>query len=259
MCAGWRVKSLHTMPIEEWMTNTPPSRILILPIRYQTDRSVRYTTLLISALVCLIFTTVPRAGEFALSQELLSGIEQQYGDHARQRVLAWNELIISNRSLDEIDKLKKVNDFFNELDFINDIDHWGKEDYWATPLQMLTSNGGDCEDFSIAKYFTLHEMGIPEDRMRLTYVKALELNQAHMVLAYYSSPDAEPLIMDNLVADILPSSQRDDLLPVYSFNGKGLWLAKSHGTDQQVGHSSRLSRWNEVIAKISDEQIPLSY
>jgi predicted transglutaminase-like cysteine proteinase len=227
--------------------------------RRQTDRVMRFTTLLIPALVCLFYTSMPWAGEFALSQELLTGIQQQYGDYARQRVLLWNELINSNRNLDEVDKLKKVNDFFNELEFINDIDHWGKEDYWATPLQMLTSNGGDCEDFSIAKYFTLREMGVPEDRMRLTYVKALELNQAHMVLAYYPAPDAEPLIMDNLVADILPSSQRNDLLPVYSFNGSGLWLAKSRGTDQQVGRSSRLSRWKDVIAKISDEQIPLSY
>lgn len=220
---------------------------------------MRYAPLLISVLGCLLCTSMPRAGEFALSQELLAGIEQQYGDYARQRVIFWNELINTNRHLDETDKLKKVNDFFNKLEFINDIDQWGTEDYWATPLQMLTSNGGDCEDFSIAKYFTLREMGVPADRMRLTYVKALELNQAHMVLTYYSAPDAEPLVLDNLVADILPSSRRDDLLPVYSFNGNGLWLAKSRGNDQRIGHSSRLSRWKEVIAKISDEQITLSY
>ncbi|MGD8618578.1 MAG: transglutaminase-like cysteine peptidase [Gammaproteobacteria bacterium] len=228
-------------------------------IRCRPDRAIRYATLLITAMVCLAWSSMPQAGEFALSKEMLSGIEQQYGEYARQRVLLWNELIIDNRHLEEIDKLKKVNDFFNEIDFINDIDHWGKEDYWATPLQMLISNGGDCEDFSIAKYFTLREMGVPADRMRLTYVKALELNQAHMVLTYYSSPDAEPLILDNLVTDILPSSERDDLLPVYSFNGNGLWLAKSRGTEQRIGHASRLSRWKEVIAKIGDEQIPLSY
>jgi len=215
--------------------------------------------LLVTVMACLLFTTMPRAGEFVLSKQLLTDIEQQYGGYARQRVLYWNELIIANRHLDEADKLQKVNDFFNELEFVNDIDHWGKEDYWATPLQMLTSNGGDCEDFSIAKYFTLREMGIPAERMRLTYVKALELDQAHMVLTYYATPDAEPLVLDNLVTDIRPSSERKDLLPVYSFNGTGLWLAKSRGTDQRIGHSSRLSRWNEVIAKISGEQLTLAY
>ena len=226
--------------------------------RLNTGCVKRCCMLLAAVYACLLFASMPRAGEFALSKELLSKIEQQYGDYARQRVILWNELIVSNRHLAELDKLEKVNEFFNEFTFANDIDHWGKEDYWATPLQMLTSNGGDCEDFSIAKYFTLREMGVPADRMRLTYVKALELDQAHMVLTYYSSPDAEPLILDNLVADILPSSRRDDLQPVYSFNGNGLWLAKARGTEQRIGNSSRLSRWKEVIAKISDEQIALS-
>jgi len=197
------------------------------------------------------------AGEFTLSEQLLSDIEKQYGNYARQQVTSWNELITGKLHVKELEKLHAVNDFFNKLAFVNDIDHWGQEDYWATPLQMLTSNGGDCEDFSIAKYFTLREMGVPAERMRLTYVKALELNQAHMVLTYYPSPDAEPLILDNLVKEILPSSERDDLLPVYSFNGDGLWIAKSRGREQRIGHSDRLSRWNEVIAKISSEQIPL--
>lgn len=216
-------------------------------------------TLLIAALGCLAFTPVPRAGEFALTKAALSGIQQQYGDYARQRVLVWNKLITDNRHLADVDKLAKVNEFFNALEFVNDIDHWGEEDYWATPLQMLTSNGGDCEDFSIAKYFTLRQMGVPAERMRLTYVKALDLDQAHMVLTYYSSDDADPLVLDNLVTEILPSSLRVDLLPVYSFNGDGLWIAKARGTEQRIGNSSRLSRWKDVIVKISDEQLQLAY
>ncbi|WP_197479414.1 transglutaminase-like cysteine peptidase, partial [Oleiphilus sp. HI0132] len=81
---------------------------------------------------------------------------------------------------------------------------------WATPLEFLATNAGDCEDFSIAKYFTLREMGIPDDMIKITYVKALELNQAHMVLAYYPTPDAEPLILDNLINEIKPAGQRTD-------------------------------------------------
>ncbi len=157
-----------------------------------------------------------------------------------------------------LDKLELVNDFFNSLEFVNDIDHWGKEDYWATPLQMLASNGGDCEDFSIGKYFTLREMGIPAERLRLTYVKALKLNQAHMVLTYSPTADADPLVLDNLVDVILNASDRNDLLPVYSFNGNGLWLAKARGADKHVGRSERLSRWRGVIARIDKEQVALS-
>jgi predicted transglutaminase-like cysteine proteinase len=202
----------------------------------------------------LLGTGAGLAGEYTLDTRAIETIHEQHGEFARRRVVFWQDLIRSAPGLDENQKLHRVNAFFNELEFINDSEHWGKDDYWATPLQTLTSNGGDCEDFSIAKYFTLIEMGVPAERLRLTYVKALELDQAHMVLTYYETPEAEPVVLDNLVGEIRPSSQRTDLLPVYSFNGEGLWLAKTRtGNDKHVGHSSRLGPWRDVIARISDE------
>lgn len=199
------------------------------------------------------------AAEFALSAESMAKIKHDYGDPAVERVLQWQRMIQTAGTLDDQEKLRLTNDFFNRLSFVSDIEHWGKEDYWATPVQLLASAGGDCEDFSIAKYFTLRQMGIPADRMRLTYVKALELNQAHMVLTYYSKPGVDPLVLDNLINDIRTSSSRTDLLPVYSFNGNGLWLVKARGMDQHVGNPDRLSRWQEVIARISDEHLALPY
>jgi len=195
--------------------------------------------------------------EFTLAAESLAKIRETYGEHALQRISYWQDMIRGSDGLDDMQKLHRTNDFFNKVTFISDIDHWGKEDYWATPVQMLASNGGDCEDFSIAKYFTLRQMGVPAERMRLTYVKALELDQAHMVLTYYSTSDADPLVLDNLDMEIRTSSSRTDLLPVYSFNGNGLWLVKARGMDQHVGDPERLSRWKEVIARISDEQLAL--
>jgi len=215
-------------------------------------------SLLSALLINLTTASLVFAGEFTISTQVLTKTENQYGDYARQRLVSWINLINQNQDSGDQVKLQLVNDFFNSLEFVNDIDHWGKEDYWATPLQMLASNGGDCEDFSIAKYFTLREMGIPAERLRLTYVKALRLNQAHMVLTYFPTADAEPLVLDNLVGEISSSSDRDDLLPVYSFNGKGLWLAKARGTDKRVGQSKRLSRWQEVIARIDKEQVALA-
>ena len=218
----------------------------------------RLPAVLAAVLVSMLCMAIPYAGEFTLPKQVLAKVEQEYGNYARRRVAYWYELITDNQHIDEQEKLRIVNNFFNQLAFVSDIDHWGKEDYWATPMQMLASNGGDCEDFTIAKYFTLREMGVAAKRMRLTYVQALELNQAHMVLTYFAEPESDPLVLDNLAAEIRPASERTDLLPVYSFNGSGLWLAKSRGNDQRIGHSDRLSRWKEVIARISDEQIPLS-
>ena len=141
-----------------------------------------------------------------------------------------------------------VNDFFNSnVLFINDLALWQKEDYWATPLEFLSIGAGDCEDYSIAKYFTLKQLGVDEEKLRITYVKAINLGQAHMVLTYFKTKRSIPLVLDNLITEIKPANQRTDLVPVYSFNGAGLWLSKSRGTgNQRVGDSSSLSLWEDL-------------
>ncbi|WP_020408185.1 transglutaminase-like cysteine peptidase [Hahella ganghwensis] len=187
---------------------------------------------------------------FEISLQVLSSVEKEFGSPARDRLERWQRLLNTPKDLAEDKKLMLVNSFFNQTDFISDIEHWGREDYWATPMEFLITNGGDCEDYSIAKYFALRELGVSDEKLRITYVKALRLNQAHMVLAYYAAPDAEPLILDNLIKDIRPGSQRDDLYPIYSFNGDGLWLSKQRGLGKKVGESSKLSQWNELNERL---------
>jgi predicted transglutaminase-like cysteine proteinase len=133
---------------------------------------------------------------------------------------------------------------------------WGQEDYWATPVEALYKGAGDCEDYAIAKYVTLRQLGIPSDKLRITYVKALRLNQAHMVLTWYASPDAEPLVLDNLIPQIRPASQRQDLLPVYAFNAEGLWLP-GPGGGKRSGSSKQLSRWQDLLTKMRGEGLIL--
>lgn len=171
-------------------------------------------------------------------------------DTAQQRLAAWRQLVHDNQESATDQKLERVNRFFNQLEFVDDRIHWGQEDYWATPEETLTSNGGDCEDFTIAKYFTLKELAVPEQTMRLIYVKSLTLRQPHMVLGYYASPEVEPLVLDNLVDSIVPSAQRPDLVPVYSFNGEGLWLSKQRGQGQRVGGSDQLGRWRQLLKRM---------
>ncbi|MHB8788778.1 MAG: transglutaminase-like cysteine peptidase [Desulfobulbaceae bacterium] len=187
---------------------------------------------------------------FVIDEAILDKAEQRYGSRARIRLQEWEALIRDNAGISETEKLTAVNRFFNKYDFVSDAIHWDMEDYWATPVEFIASDGGDCEDFSLAKYFTLKAMGVQESKLNLTYVKALSLNQAHMVLTYYEKPGAEPLVLDNLVGDIKPASKRTDLLPVYSFNGSGLWIAKQRGRGQLVGKSDRLSRWQELLDRM---------
>jgi predicted transglutaminase-like cysteine proteinase len=192
---------------------------------------------------------------FRLDPELLNKAEKKYGKSARLRLVAWEDLIISDNSQTDLEKLERVNQFFNQMEFIDDIDHWGDKDYWATPIEFLGTQGGDCEDFTIAKYFTLKAMGIKEEKLNLTYVKALTYNVHHMVLTYFSTPGSEPLVLDNIVTDIKPSSQRRDLLPIYSFNGTGLWLAKQRGRGKLAGSSSRLQRWQDLVQRMSQDNL----
>ncbi|MCP5162028.1 MAG: transglutaminase-like cysteine peptidase [Hahellaceae bacterium] len=185
-----------------------------------------------------------------LGTELLRYIEDNYGQEARVRIEKWQTLANSYQKETDARKLELVNLFFNQVNFVSDQTHWHQDDYWATPIELLATNGGDCEDYSIAKYFTLKHLGVSVDKLRITYVKALKLNQAHMVLAYYPAPDSEPLILDNLINDILPASLRTDLAPVYSFNGEGLWLAKIRGDSKRIGNAEKLTRWADLNSRL---------
>lgn len=155
---------------------------------------------------------------------------------------------------DELQRLKDINDFFNRrLAFRDDAVTWGLPDYWASPLESLDKRAGDCEDYAIAKYFSLAATGVPTAKLRMVYVRARLSGQslAHMVLAYYAQPGAEPLILDNLRPEVLPASQRGDLTPVFSFNTEGLW----QGTGQVTAGDplARLSLWRELVAKVRAE------
>ncbi len=180
-------------------------------------------------------------------------IQTKYGAAAKQRFIAWQNLINNVSGLSDLDKLKRVNDFFNQnTAFIADKALWQKDDYWATPSEFLARGAGDCEDYSIAKYFSLVEMGVDENKLRITYVTAVALNQAHMVLTYYAAADQTPLILDNLMPTILPATQRSDLVPVYSFNGRSLWLARNQAPGQPDSDADRLSIWLDLKQRLTE-------
>lgn len=170
---------------------------------------------------------------------------------------ALQSVLTAAAALDEPGKLRAVNEFFNRrILFKEDTEVWRQVDYWASPLELLDKGAGDCEDYAIAKYFGLLQLGVPMSRLRLVYVRATMGGpggpvQAHMVLAYHATINAEPLILDNLITDVLPASRRSDLAPVFSFNGEGLW--QGVGTQSAGDPVARLSRWRELLAKARAE------
>lgn len=206
---------------------------------------------------CMLLGHVAFAQFSGFTAEFLDFVRDEYGGRAQRTMEKWEELVESSRNIPEMGKLEAVNRFFNRhIWFTDDIRHWGREDYWATPMETMATLAGDCEDFTIAKYFTLREVGVADERLRLTYVSSTLVNKSHMVLAYFPTPNAEPLVLDNLMNRIKPASRRRDLTPVYSFNGQSLWRAKEFSKGRQVGSANRVTLWAGVIRKMRDEKFP---
>jgi predicted transglutaminase-like cysteine proteinase len=190
------------------------------------------------------------SGIFDFDQALLDRVKEKYGQAAVVRLQNLAKLVTMQATGTEMDKVEHVNDFFNKVTYYRDIVHWKKKDYWATPFEKLSTNGGDCEDYAIAKYFTLREIGVDDQKLRIMYVKAIALGEAHMVLAYFPAADDLPLVLDNINVEILPANKRKDLIPIYSFNAESLWLAKSRGTGKKVGSSGKLKLWTDLQERV---------
>jgi predicted transglutaminase-like cysteine proteinase len=213
-------------------------------------RALRWS--LAAVLLACLFALGIAAPDF---DRMLMLAQQQYGANAAQTVAAWRKLIEESANLAENDKLNKVNTFFNRrVLYKTDMEVYKVEDYWATPLEFMGHGAGDCEDFVIAKYMTLRALGVPNERLRLVYVRYQTGNTApiaHMVLGYYAQPTEEPVILDNMVTSIRPASMRTDLTPVYSFNSDGLWVGGA--TTSSADPTTRLSRWRDVLERMRQD------
>ncbi len=210
---------------------------------------LRATSLrLLAALVLVAFSV------HAVDPDRILKSAQKYGPTAVANAAALQQLMAAAAGRDDATRLKAVNDFYNQrLAYMEDIDNWGQLDYWASPLESLGKGAGDCEDYAIGKYFTLTSMGMPHAKLRMVYVRASIAGApngfvAHMVLAYYPTPEAEPLVLDNLQPVIRPAGERPDLSPVFSFNAEGLW--QGVGSIRANGDPmTRLSKWRDVVAR----------
>lgn len=194
------------------------------------------------------------------SSGLLRYVATRWGNDAPERLMDWRneqsrhiakQRAPSPSASDTLRDLEYFNWYWNKVRYYTDARHWGVNEYWATPVESLASEGADCEDYAIGKYFSLKALGIPVQNLRITYVRAQRWNEAHMVLAYYPTVDADPYILDNLNRSVLRASERTDLVPVYSFNDEDLWLP---GVSAAGGKSSQIRLWRELRDKMEKER-----
>lgn len=197
------------------------------------------------------------AGVAATNLDRLQQLAQsRYGADVARLVGEWRTMLPTAQEPNELDKLERVNRFFNRrIRWVDDKELWQQEDYWASLLETLAQGAGDCEDFAIAKYVSLLLAGVPENKLRLTYVRMQRPGrtepEAHMILAYYADPAGEPLILDNFDADIKHASRRPDLTPVYAFNASRLWFRGPNPSSADP--TARISRWRDVLARLQAE------
>ena len=226
---------------------------LFAPVRTSFFGGCLRALVCVCALVSIGLAVHSAANLDALQQSF----QQRWGVPELPKFEAWRKLLTVSSEGSDLDRLKKINTFFNQqIRFGEDSTIWNQPDYWATPLETLGRSSGDCEDFSIAKYFSLLQVGVQPDKLRLIYVRAKtgtsDATQAHMVLAYYATPDAEPLVLDNLISDIRPASRRPDLVPVFSFNSTGVFTGIAGGGAAAAG-TGRLSRWEDLLRRTKAE------
>lgn len=187
-----------------------------------------------------------------VDDDMLSRLKSEYSEQARQRGIALNNLLSRLQNKNIRQQLDGVNNFFNQFIYRDDFSQWGIEDYWATPEEFIGEYTGDCEDYVISKYFALRTLGVADDHLYLTYVKAVKENIAHMVLSYFETPQSIPLILDNYNPQIVTADKRKDLLPVYSFNARSLFLTtRSAGLGKSLpANKIKNSKWDKLLANI---------
>lgn len=198
------------------------------------------------ALLIILFLIFTSYSSNFSSSNLIQKVEKKYNRFAKNRFIALNKLLKKLQKSNTKKKLEKINDFFNSVRYKSDKSIYGVSDYWASPIEFLSRDKGDCEDYVIAKYFALKHLGIPTSKMFLSYVRLQRSSEAHMVLSYYETPNSEPLILDNIRRIIYPASKRTDLKLIYNFNPNIL---------KNGGKTSAHRKWDKLLKKYREKKI----
>ncbi|MFI3245908.1 MAG: transglutaminase-like cysteine peptidase [Ferrimonas sp.] len=182
------------------------------------------------------------------NEALWQQVHHHYGAAAQKRLAQWQQALEQLKTADPHTQIARVNAMANHFLNVTDEQMWGQIDYWASTAEFVGAGGGDCEDFAMAKFTALHQLGMSSQQLRLVYVKAEQQQQYHIVLAYYAQPNqAIPLILDNLTPHIYPADKRPDLTPIFSFNATDIWLNIKRQLPQKVGSSHRFQRWQQQL------------
>jgi len=140
-----------------------------------------------------------------------------------------------------MDAIDTLNYTINRIPYKSDPDRWGQNDYWATPLEFYVGDGGDCEDYAIAKYFALIEQGIPYQNLLLT-AGELDSGGLHMVLLLTTD---QPYVLDSMHNHVIPLSEFTEFTIMYSFN-ESVLIINDDTYDVKL-----LTKWQNLLSKMN--------
>lgn len=136
----------------------------------------------------------------------------------------WEALLKSLKTKSTEHKIEAVNRFFNAVDYVADDKNFGIVDIWQTPYEFM-ANGGDCEDYAIAKYISLKRLGIAESAMRILVVKDTNLGGTiHAALEVKIGKVTK--ILDNQEKAVLPIANVYHYEPIFAINETRWWSYK---------------------------------
>ncbi len=96
-------------------------------------------------------------------------------------VVHWQAFLRTQSNKKPLEKLVAVNKFLNERPYKQDNWLYNVSDHWAGVGDFL-KNSGDCEDFAIAKYFSLRQLGFDPNDMQVMLVYDVYSGTDHAVL-----------------------------------------------------------------------------
>jgi len=133
---------------------------------------------------------------------------------------SWREVAAQAKGKPQLEKLKVVNRYFNRWPYKVDRELYGVSEFWATPQEFM-KRSGDCEDYSIAKFFALRDLGMANEDLRVVILMDRIRRLGHAVLAVYAMGDI--LILDSLTDLIFSHKKYRHYVPQYSMNETTRW------------------------------------
>ena len=93
------------------------------------------------------------------------------------------------------------------------------KNHWSTLLEFL-KRGGDCEDYAVAKYFLLRELGFPAEDLRVLVTYEKSARDYHAVLAVRRDGGSSWLLESD---DTIVKGNHRRYRFIYALNEEGIW------------------------------------